>query len=105
MMDTQQSHAYMSTYQFSIQLSETLFCQFERNCLQSHNLMLHVRQSKRQTDELYFHANECIDINSFHLPVTILNQSKSNKAKLVAQWYRDITVRSVSEESIMTLFN
>ena len=61
--------------------------------------------SKRQIDEPFSNANECIGINRFSLPVPVLNQTESNKARLVTQCYRDIIATSVSGESMMTLFN
>ena len=59
---------------------------------------------KRQIDESYPDANQCIGING-SLSVPVLNQIESNKAILVTQWCKHIAQIYVPGESMMTLFH
>ena len=93
MIEIYQSHANLPPHNVSFQVSEMLFLPVREKLLtESQPDIVRMARSRRQIDESYSDANACTGINRFSLPVPVLNQTESNKARLV------------SGESMITLF-
>ena len=84
-MGTHQSHTYLcQLINFLFKCLECFLLPIREKLLtESQPDVAFMARSKHQVYKPYSDANKCIDINNFLLPVPVLNQIGSNKAKLV----------------------